>query len=71
MRAPTLPPPLPQKAPRKRRRSFLLGSLGFWFSGVFLVFLVGSAVAGVIVWRASKDLPDYNILSKYTRMTVR
>ena len=65
MRAPPLPPPVTPKIARKRRKSFLLSFLSFSFAASVVVFLVGSAVAGVIVWRASKELPDYESLSKY------
>jgi penicillin-binding protein 1A len=65
MPAPILPPPVAPKKVRKRRKSFLLSFLSFSFAAFVVVFLVGSAAVGVIVWRASKDLPDYESLSKY------
>jgi len=66
MRAPPpFPPPLAPKKARKRRKSLLLSFLSFSFAAFVVVFMVASAAAGIIVWRASKDLPDYESLSKY------
>ena len=65
MRAPPLPPPAAPKQVRKRRKSLLLSFLSFSFAVSVVVFLVGSAGVGFVVWRASKDLPDYESLSKY------
>ena len=65
MRAPTLPPPAAPKVPRKRRKSLLLSFLGFSFAAFVVLFMGASTVIGVIVWRASKDLPDYESLAKY------
>ncbi|MFZ4805645.1 MAG: penicillin-binding protein 1A [Hyphomicrobiaceae bacterium] len=66
MRAPILPPPAEPKKNRKRRsRSFLLGFLGFGFAAGVVVFVVGAAVAGYLLWNASKDLPDYESLARY------
>ncbi len=64
MRPPTLPPPAPQKR-KRRRKSFLLSFLGWSFATGVLLFVVGSAVAGLLIYRASQDLPDYESLSKY------
>ncbi|WP_051388513.1 penicillin-binding protein 1A [Hyphomicrobium nitrativorans] len=67
MRAPTLPPP-PQRAPRarpQRRKSLLLSFLGWSFGAFVVLFLVGSAGAGYVLWQVSKDLPDYESLAKY------
>ncbi len=37
-----------------------------WSFGAFVVlFLVGSAGAGYVLWQASKDLPDYESLASY------
>jgi penicillin-binding protein 1A len=64
MRAPPYPPPhLSRK--KKRRKSMLLSFLGFSFALLVVMFLVGSAGAGFLLWRASKDLPDYESLAKY------
>jgi penicillin-binding protein 1A len=61
---PILPPPL-QPRKRRRRRSWLLGLLGFMFASGVVVFVAASAVAGYLVWNASRDLPDYESLAKY------
>ncbi|RUP09803.1 penicillin-binding protein 1A [Hyphomicrobium sp.] len=65
MRAPTLPPPTAPRRRKKRRRSLLLNFLGFVFGTFVLIFIAGSAGAGFLIWQASKDLPDYESLSKY------
>jgi penicillin-binding protein 1A len=67
MRAPILPPPAePTKRRKKRRsRSLLLSLLGFGFAAGVVVFLGVSAVAGYLLWNASKDLPDYESLARY------
>jgi penicillin-binding protein 1A len=65
MRAPTLPPPAAPRRRKKRRKSLLLSFLGFSFATFVLLFIAGSAGAGFLVWQASRDLPDYESLSKY------
>jgi len=65
MRAPTLPPPGAPRKRKKRRKSLLLSFLGFSFATFVLLFIAGSAGAGFLVWQASRDLPDYESLSKY------
>jgi penicillin-binding protein 1A len=65
MRAPTLPPPAAPRPRRKKRRSWLLGFLGFSFAFFMLVFVAGSAGVGYVLWQSSKDLPDYESLAKY------
>jgi len=65
MRAPTLPPPAAPRKKRKRRKSLLLSFLGFSFATFVLVFVAASAAAGFMIWQASRDLPDYESLSKY------
>lgn len=66
MRAPILPPPAePKKRRRKRSRSLLLSLLGFGFAAGVVVFLGVSAVAGYLLWNASRDLPDYESLARY------
>ncbi len=61
---PILPPPV---APRKkrRRRSWLLSLLGFGFASAVVLFVAASGVVGFFVWKASRDLPDYDSLAKY------
>ena len=61
--APILPPPPPAR--RRRRRSWLLGLLGFGFASAVVLFLAASAVVGFLVWKASRDLPDFESLAKY------
>ena len=65
MRAPTLPPPAGPRKRKKRRKSLLLSFLGFAFGTFVLIFVAGSAGAGFLIWQASRDLPDYESLSKY------
>src|SRR6195256_6959411 len=60
---PILPPPAASR--RRRRRSWLLSLLGFGFASGVVMFLAAAAVVGFFVWKASKDLPDYESLSKY------
>ncbi len=65
MRAPILPPPAEPKRSGRRRKSFLLSFLGFSFGAFVVLFIVGSAGAGFMLWRVSRDLPDYESLAKY------
>lgn len=58
---PSRPPP--QR--RKRRKSLLLSFLGYGFAATVVLFIVASAGAGFVLWKVSKDLPDYESLSKY------
>jgi len=60
---PILPPPVRPK--RRRRRSWLLSLLGFAFASAVLLFVAGAGAAGFFVWKASRDLPDYESLAKY------
>src|SRR5262245_50228486 len=53
----------PQK--KRRRRSWLLGLLGFGFASAVVLFVAASAVAGFLIWQASRDLPGYQSLSNY------
>ncbi|MGQ0672547.1 MAG: hypothetical protein ACT4N2_06650, partial [Hyphomicrobium sp.] len=65
MRAPVYPPPAPPKPKKRRRKSLLLSFLGWSFGALVLFFVVGSAGAGYLLWRAGKDIPDYESLAKY------
>ena len=64
MRAPILPPPVRPKR-RKKRKSVLLRTLGFIFATTVILGIAGSGVAGFLLWKASRDLPDYDSLAKY------
>ncbi len=63
MRRPTLPPPAPRQ--KRRRKSLLLSFLGWSFATGVLMFVIGSAAVGFMIYRASQDLPDYESLAKY------
>ena len=67
MRAANHPPQPPHRhAPRRRRRkSLLLSFLGWGFAAGVVMFIVGSAAAAYVLWTVSKDLPDYESLSRY------
>ncbi|MFN3868791.1 MAG: penicillin-binding protein 1A [Hyphomicrobiaceae bacterium] len=43
----------------------MLGFLGWSFGTFVLLFVIGSAAAGLVIYRASQDLPDYESLAKY------
>ncbi len=65
MRPPTLPPPAAPRKKKRRRKSLLLSFLGFGFATGVLLFFAASAAVGMLLYQASKDLPDYESLSKY------
>jgi len=65
MRAPILPPQPDPRRRTRRRKSLLLSFLGWSFGALVVLFLVGSAGAGYVLWNASKDLPDYESLNRY------
>ncbi|MGH8336311.1 MAG: transglycosylase domain-containing protein, partial [Gammaproteobacteria bacterium] len=64
MRAPQLPPPK-RPVKKKRRRSLLLGFLGYSFAALVVLFIAGSAGVGYLLYTNSRDLPDYESLNKY------
>src|SRR5262245_27202098 len=64
MRQPILPP-IPKRPPRKRRRSVVLGLMGFAFAAGVAVFVVAMGVAGYFLWQASQGLPSYERLAEY------
>jgi penicillin-binding protein 1A len=39
--------------------------LGFIFTSLTIVFIVGAAAAGIVVWKFEQDLPDYTQLKNY------
>ncbi len=55
----------PPQIKKRKRKSLLLSFLGFAFGTFVVLFLVGSAAAGYLLWSVSKDLPDYESLAKY------
>ncbi len=55
-----VPPP-----PPPRRRSYVMRFLGFVFATGVILFLVGAAAAGIVLWSVTKELPDYEVLEKY------
>jgi penicillin-binding protein 1A len=61
---PIYPPPVQRKRKRKRR-SWILSLLTFFFASGVVMFLAASGVAGFLVWQASRDLPDYESLARY------
>src|SRR5262245_19337321 len=65
MRQPILPPPVKPRPKRKRRRSVLLGLLGFAFAAGMAVFIVAMGTAGYFLWQASQGLPSYERLAEY------
>jgi len=60
----TAPIKVPAQRPR-RRRGFLLRFLGFMFAAGIIVFVAIAGAATFILWKVSKDLPDYEVLAKY------
>ena len=57
--APNKPPKVP------RRRGFFLRLFGFMFAASMIVFVAVAAAAAFVLWKVSKDLPDYEVLAKY------
>src|SRR5215467_4344680 len=47
------------------RRSRFVRFLGFICGAGLVVFLAVASAAGFVLWKASKDLPDYEVLAKY------
>lgn len=62
---PQYPPPQRPRKAKKRRKSMLLGLLGFAFTAGVFMFIAVSSVAGYFIWKASQDLPSYDKLGKY------
>src|SRR6476660_3853834 len=62
IRAPIQPP---EQKRRRRRGGFLMRFFGFRFAASMIVFVAVAAAAAFVLWKASKDLPDYEVLAKY------
>ena len=61
----TAPIKPPEKVKRRRTRNPVLRLLGYLFAVGMIFFVAGSAGAAFLLWRVSKDLPDYEVLAKY------
>ena len=61
----TAPIKPPEQRRKRRRGGFLLRFFGFLFAAGMIVFVAVAAVAAFVLWKASKDLPDYEVLAKY------
>jgi penicillin-binding protein 1A len=61
----TAPIKPPEDRRRRRRGNFVLRFLGFVFAAGMIVFVAGAGVAAFLLWKVSKDLPDYEVLAKY------
>jgi penicillin-binding protein 1A len=61
----TAPIKPPEQRRRRRRGGFFLRFLGFMFAASMIVFVAVAAVAAFVLWKVSKDLPDYEVLAKY------
>jgi penicillin-binding protein 1A len=61
----TAPIQPPEQRRRRRRGGFLLRFLGFMFAASMIVVVAVGAAAAFVLWKVSKDLPDYEVLAKY------
>src|SRR4029079_3242236 len=61
----TAPISPPEQRRRRKRGGFLLRFFGFMFAASMIVFVAVAAAAAFILWKVSKDLPDYEVLAKY------
>jgi penicillin-binding protein 1A len=61
----TAPIKPPEQKRRRRRGGFFLRFLGFIFAASMIVFVAVAAAAAFVLWKVSKDLPDYEVLAKY------
>jgi penicillin-binding protein 1A len=61
----TAPIQPPEQRRRRRRGGFLLRFFGFLFAASMIVFVAVAAAAAFVLWKVSKDLPDYEVLAKY------
>ena len=55
----------PEQRRRRRRGGFLLRFVGFLFAAGMIVFVAGAGIVAFVLWKVSKDLPDYDVLAKY------
>ena len=58
-------PFLPPAAIRKKQRSLLIQLLGFAFAAGVILLVGGASAIGLVFWKYSKDLPDYEVLAHY------
>jgi len=56
---------VPPAVRRKKRRSVMLRLLGFAFAFGVVLLVAGASAVGLVFWRYSKDLPDYEVLAHY------
>ena len=61
----TAPIQPPEQRRRRRRGGFLLRFFGFLFAASMIVFVAVAGAAAFVLWKVSKDLPDYEVLAKY------
>jgi penicillin-binding protein 1A len=59
----TAPVKPPEQRRRRRRGGFFLRFLGFMFAAGMIVLVAGAAA--FVLWKVSKELPDYEVLAKY------
>jgi penicillin-binding protein 1A len=57
----TAPIQPPEQRRRRKRGGFLLRIFGFMFAASLIVFVAVAAAAAFILWKVSKDLPDYEV----------
>jgi penicillin-binding protein 1A len=61
----TAPIKPPEQRWRRRRRGFLLRFMGFVFAAGMILFVAVAAAAAFVLWKVSRELPDYEVLAKY------
>ena len=55
----------PEQKKRRRRRNPVLRLIGYLFAVGMILFVAASVGVAFLLWRVSKDLPDYEVLAKY------
>ncbi len=55
----------PPEEKRRRRRNPVLRLIGYLFAVGMILFVAASIGVAFLLWRVSKDLPDYEVLAKY------